>query len=208
MSTEGKATDVGLDTFKLRAITQVNRRTLPKLTLGTNRVRLSADEQVESTVLWPLLHAGQYRQTVFSEEDVYSSETADGIYKATLGSAVNGKECQATWRVEVPSDITSVTHGVVATRPPDDPLFYKEALDISGKFHLKPAGPNEFRNDRSCHDIACFFNKGMVKKGKYGDFFITRKGRSRTDVNIGTARRTGAAKKSKGHHRPPQGRRK
>ncbi len=115
MSAADCKTDVGLDTLRVKTITQLNRRTLPKLTLGTNRVRLSADEQMESTVLWPVLHAGQYRQTVFDEQDVYSTETPDGIYKATLGSAINGKECQATWQVQVPSDITRVTYGVVAT---------------------------------------------------------------------------------------------
>ncbi len=33
----------------------------------------------------------------------------------TLGSAVNGEECSATWRLEAPTDITGVTYGVVAT---------------------------------------------------------------------------------------------
>ncbi|HUU91754.1 MAG TPA: discoidin domain-containing protein [Phycisphaerae bacterium] len=108
-------TDVGLDTLKLTTVTQLNRRTLPKLTLGTNRVRLFADRQVESTLLWPPLHAGLYRQTVFQEDGVHCTKEPDGIYKATLGSAVNGKECFATWRLEVPTDITNVTYGVVAT---------------------------------------------------------------------------------------------
>jgi len=109
------STNVGLDTLKLTTVTQLNRRTLPKLTLGTNRVRLSADEQMESTLLWPPLHAGLYRQTVFQEDRVHGTEEPDGIYKATLGSAVNGEECSATWRLEVPTDITGVTYGVVAT---------------------------------------------------------------------------------------------
>lgn len=109
------STNVGLDTLKLTTITQLNRRTLPKLTLGTNRVRLSADEQMESTLLWPPLHAGLYRQTILQEERVHGTKEPDGIYKATLGSAVNGEECSATWRLEVPTDITGVTYGVVAT---------------------------------------------------------------------------------------------
>ncbi len=115
MSAAEKATDVSLDSIRMTTITQLNRRTLPKLTLGANRVRLSAGEQVESSVLWPPLHAGQYRQTVFEEEGVFSTQKPDGIYKATLGSAVNGKECQATWRMAVPTDIIDVSYGVVAT---------------------------------------------------------------------------------------------
>ncbi|MHC4400599.1 MAG: discoidin domain-containing protein [Planctomycetota bacterium] len=115
MAAAGKNTDVGLDSLRLTTMTQLNRRTLPKLTLGANRVRLFADEQVESTVLWPPLHAGQYRNTVFQEEGVYSDQKPDGCYKATVGSGVNGKECSATWRLNVPTDVTGVTYGVVVT---------------------------------------------------------------------------------------------
>ncbi len=115
MSAVDQKTDVGLEEIRFTVITQVNRRTLPKLTLGTNRVRLHADEQLESTVLWPLLHGGRYRQTVFNDTQVYSADQPDGIYKATLGSAVNGQECQATWRLEAPTDIVDVFYGVVAT---------------------------------------------------------------------------------------------
>ena len=115
MTAGGKSTDVGLNALKLTTTTQLNRRTLPKLTLGTNRVRLSADQQVESTLLWPPLHAGQYRDTVFQEEGVYCDQKPDGCYKATIGAGVNGQECSATWRLDVPTDITGVTYGVVAT---------------------------------------------------------------------------------------------
>ncbi|NQU22121.1 MAG: hypothetical protein HQ567_12630 [Candidatus Nealsonbacteria bacterium] len=115
MAAVGKNTDVGLDALKLTTVTQLNRRTLPKLTLGTNRVRLSADQQMESTLLWPPLHAGRYRETVFRQDRVYGTEEPDGIYKATLGPAINGEECSATWRLEVPTDVTGVTYGVVAT---------------------------------------------------------------------------------------------
>jgi hypothetical protein len=109
------STNVGLDAMKLTTLTQLNRRTLPKLTRGSNRVRLSADEQMESTLLWPPLHDGLYQQTVFQENRVHGTKEPDGIYKATLGSAVNGEGCSATWRLEVPTDITGVTYGVVAT---------------------------------------------------------------------------------------------
>ncbi len=115
MSAAGNNTDVGIDTLKLTAVTQLNRRTLPKLTLGTNRVSLLADEQEQTTLLWPVLHGGRYRETVLREDDVHSTDEPDGIYKATLGPAVNGKECSATWRLEVPTAITGVTYGVVAT---------------------------------------------------------------------------------------------
>ena len=115
MQAAGKCANVGLNSLKLTTVTQLNRRTLPRLTLGTNRVRLSADEQTDSTLLWPPLHAGLYRETVFQEDRVHGTNEPDGIYKATLGSAVDGEECSATWLLEVPTDITDVTYGVVAT---------------------------------------------------------------------------------------------
>ena len=115
MLAKSKKTDVGLDRLKLTTLTQVNRRTLPKLTLGTNRVRLRADEQEQTTTVWPVLHGGRYRETVFAEHGVHCTDKADGIYKATLGSAVNGEPCSATWRLELPTDVTALSYGVVAT---------------------------------------------------------------------------------------------
>jgi len=115
MSGAKEKTDVGLDTLTVTTITQLNRRTLPALTLGTNHVRLAADEQVDTAVLWPPLHADTYKRTVFAEQNLHSDKEADGIYKATLGAGKDGEECFATWRVAVPTDITSVTYGVVAT---------------------------------------------------------------------------------------------
>ena len=108
-------TGAGLDRLKLTTITQLNRRTLPKLTLGSNRVRLSADRQTETAVFWPPLHADQYKTTVFSEKNVYSNEKPDGMYKATLGAGRNGTPCEVTWRVKAPTDILGVTYGAVAT---------------------------------------------------------------------------------------------
>ncbi len=120
-STSGKAADVGLDRFKIKTITQLNRRTLPKLTLGSNQIRLSADRQVDTIVLWPALHDGQYKTTVFSEKDVYSDEKPDGMYKATLGAGRNAAPCEVVWRVEAPTDISRVTYGAVVTnKSPND----------------------------------------------------------------------------------------
>ncbi len=115
MSASVAAADVGLNALKVVTITQVNRRTLPKLTLGTNRVSLSAGEQLQSTVLWPELHAGRYRDTVSDEKNVFSAEKTDGIYKATIGSAVNGEPCFAAWTLRAPTELKRITYGVVAT---------------------------------------------------------------------------------------------
>ena len=147
MRAGGEKTAVGLDTIQLTTTTQLNRRTLPKLTLGTNHVRLMADEQVESTVLWPALHAGQYRQTVYETENVHSADEPDGFYKATLGSAANDRECFATWRLEVPTDITGVTYGVVATnRSPRSYVSLQHSFDGQhfGEFYRDADGGAPF----------------------------------------------------------------
>jgi len=115
MSTLGSKTDVGLDRLRLTTITQLNRRTLAKLTLGTNQIRLSADGQVDTTVLWPPLHDGLYQRTVHDARDIHTDAKPDGMYKATLGAGRDGVPCEATWCVEVPTDILGVTFASVVT---------------------------------------------------------------------------------------------
>ena len=115
MSADRSTADVGLDALKVTTVTQLNRRTLPALTLGTNRVLIRADEQVESTVIWPPLHDSNYKGTVLEAESVHCDTKPDGMYKATLGAGRDGRECSAIWRVAVPTPITGVTYGAVVT---------------------------------------------------------------------------------------------
>lgn len=129
-STSGRITGVGLDRITIKTITQLNRRTLPRLTLGSNRIRLSADRQTDTTVFWPPLHDGQYKTTVFSEKDLYCDEKPDGMYKATLGAGKNDAPCEVVWRVEVPTDISRVTYGAVSTnKSPNDYVSLRHSTD-------------------------------------------------------------------------------
>jgi hypothetical protein len=115
MSAVGERTDVGLNRLRFTTITQLNRRTLPKLTLGTNQIHLSAGRQVDTTVLWPPLHNDLYKETVYTAKNIYTDEKPDGMYKATLGAGVDGVPCEAMWRIEVPTDICGVTLASVVT---------------------------------------------------------------------------------------------
>lgn len=115
MSAAEDPASVGLDSLKFTTTTLVNRLTLPALTLGTNTVQLMADAPAETVELWPFLHGDLYTNTVFEAQDVFSAAEPDGMYKATLGAGVNNKECPATWRVQVPNDVLSVSYTVVAT---------------------------------------------------------------------------------------------
>lgn len=110
-----RAVDVGLKNFKVTTATLVNRLTLPALTLGSNVVQLRADESAETVELWPSLHDNLYKETMFAEDSVFSAKEPDGMYKATLGSGVDNKECSVTWRVQVPNDILDVSYTIIAT---------------------------------------------------------------------------------------------
>jgi hypothetical protein len=139
--------NVGLDSFRVVTITQLDRLTLPKLTVGTNEVLLRADEQVETTELWPVLHAGAYRQTALEEDHVFSDKQPDGMYKATLGAGVDGRECSVTWELAVPTDITGVTYGVISTnRLPQSWVSLRRSWDGSSfeQFHLNRDGDFPF----------------------------------------------------------------
>jgi hypothetical protein len=134
---------VGLDSLQVTTLTQVNRRTLPLLTLGANQVLLRADAQVETAELWPPLHGGAYRSTAAEEDNVYSDPQPDGMYKATLGAGVNGRDCSVTWRMTVPTDITAVTYGVISTnRSSQSSVSLRHSWDGSQfqPFHLKNTG--------------------------------------------------------------------
>jgi hypothetical protein len=109
------ARDVGLQAVSFDTITQLNRRALPRLRRGTNRISLRAGEALESIVLWPKLHGGGHLETVHRAEGVHSAEETDGAYKATLGAAVDGKPGFAIWKLEAPTDIVRLRYAVVAT---------------------------------------------------------------------------------------------
>ncbi len=168
--------NVGLDSFRVVTITQLDRLTLPKLTLGVNEILLRADEQVETAELWPVLHAGAYRQTAVQEDNVFSDKQPDGMYKATLGAGVDGRECAVTWRLAVPTDITTVTYGVISTnRSPQSWVSLQRSWDGAGfeQFHLNKDGDfpfdeqvlQSFRDAPAGTRQACFRGVFFCKSG-------------------------------------------
>lgn len=112
LQAEATSANVGIDTLKITTLTQVNRLTLPKLKLGSNTIALRADEQTETTELWPALHNGAYKQTAIVEKDVTSADKPDGMYKSTLGAAVNNSECSVTWKLAASTDIVGVDYNI------------------------------------------------------------------------------------------------
>ena len=138
---------VGLDALQVTTVTQADRRTLPLLTVGANQILLRADAQVEAAELWPALHDGAYKRTAIEEDSVFTDTKADGIYKATLGAGVNGRECSVTWRLAVPTDISAVTYAVVSTnKSPQTSVSLRYSWDGSRyqEFHLNSDGDFPF----------------------------------------------------------------
>lgn len=161
--------DVGLDGLKFQAITQVNRRTLPALALGSNQVVLGAGEQVETVELWPPLHAGKYKDTVAEESDLFSDTLPDGIYKATLGAGVNGRPASATWRLQVPTDIVDVAYHTVSTvRGPRHYVSLAHSWDGRQFAEYLRHDRDDFPLDRSVHHL---FSGEQVPPGSREAFF-------------------------------------
>lgn len=143
---------VGLDSLKITTTTQLNRRTLPALALGSNQVMLWADEQLETTEVWPALHAGAYKTTAAQEESVSSAAEPDGIYKATLGAGANGKECSVTWKLDVPTEIRDVTYAVVSTNRSRDSYVSLQHAWADQEFHELDRNSNDgFPFDKQVH---------------------------------------------------------
>lgn len=125
--------DVGINSLRLTTITQVNRRTLPGLTLGSNRIRLSADDQVETLTLWPWTSADDPRPSTFEEENVHRTDVRqEAFYKANLGPARNGEPGHVIWRLAAPSDLTGVEFGVISTNKSRD-SYVATAVSFDGQ---------------------------------------------------------------------------
>lgn len=163
--------DVGLDSLKVTTSTLVNRLTLPSLARGSNIVQLRADDQAETVELWPFLHDNLYKETVFAEDGVFSAKEPDGMYKATLGSWIDSKECSATWRMRVPNDILDVSFTVIATvRAPKQWVSLQHSWDGQRFTEFHRHQETGFPLDRR---IAYTFSGSEVPKGARQAFFRT-----------------------------------
>jgi hypothetical protein len=76
------------------------------------------------------LHDGLYKKTVYSARNIHADEKPDGMYKATLGAGVDGVTCEATWRIQVPTDICGVTFAsIVTNRSANSYVSLQHSLD-------------------------------------------------------------------------------
>ena len=104
-------------------------------------VRVRADEPAETIELWPFLHDGKYKETVFAEDSAFSAKEPDGMYKATLGSGLNAKDCSVTRRLQAPSDILDASYVVMATAPRARPVGLAAAFPGWGALRRDSSSP-------------------------------------------------------------------
>jgi hypothetical protein len=106
----GTKTDAGLASVKITTITQLNKRTLPPLKLGTNRVQLTLGDQAESILIWPELMNNAYKNDIVDEANIYCSPTHPGYFDVIMVGNHN-VDCYVTYKIDAPTDITKIHYG-------------------------------------------------------------------------------------------------
>jgi hypothetical protein len=110
MTAKADPADVVLQSLKIRTVTEVNSKTLPRLNIGRNTVYVGAGEQTESIVFWPELEGDKYKEMIVEEKNVTSTKKHPG-YQGTLYASVPKEDGYVVYRLDAPSDITKLTLG-------------------------------------------------------------------------------------------------
>ena len=102
--------DVSFKGLIIRTITQVNSKTQPQLTLGTNRVYVGAGEPTEAVVLWPELQGEAYKADAIEFKNVLTDKKHEG-WHSVIRSETPGEDSYLVYRVDAPRDIVGFTYG-------------------------------------------------------------------------------------------------
>lgn len=106
--------DCGLDDFRITALTQLNRMTLPRLQRGANAVRFASGPARETVLLKPSLHSyadRPFTQSADSWWGVTPRNETDTFANATLVPTAAYDDGVVTWRFDTPTDITGFEFG-------------------------------------------------------------------------------------------------
>jgi len=100
--------DATIQRAEVHTITQLNKLTLPVLTLGRNTIDVVAGEQTETIEVWPELQQNEFTKTAASSDNVASGPAEEWhgclwLEKPGTGSLV--------YAVEAPEDIIELTYG-------------------------------------------------------------------------------------------------
>jgi hypothetical protein len=102
--------DVSLRDLDVQTTVMLNARTQPKLNLGRNTIYVGAGDQTESTVFWPELAGGKYKDGIVDEKNIVSTPKHIG-YQGAIHPATADEDAYLVYRVEAPADCTRVNFG-------------------------------------------------------------------------------------------------
>jgi len=93
---------------ELHTITQLNRLTLPSLTLGRNTIDVIAGEPTDTVAMWPELQNGKFQESCRASENIASGEASDWHGCLWLEKPGTGS---LTYAVETPTPMMELTYG-------------------------------------------------------------------------------------------------
>jgi len=97
-----------LTRIELHTITQLNKLTLPILTLGRNTIDVTVGEPTDTLLLWPELQSNAFQQTCLSSSNVESGEASDWHGCLWLVEPGTG---DLVYEVTTPTEMTELTYG-------------------------------------------------------------------------------------------------
>jgi len=110
MQAKTAAEDVCLKNLEIQTITQINRKTQPKLALGKNTVYVGAGEPTETLVFWPDLQGDHYKELIVAEKNIKTKQVHEG-WNAVLEPRDPGAEACLVYKMETPGDMVRIVFG-------------------------------------------------------------------------------------------------
>jgi hypothetical protein len=120
--------------IEFEAITMLNSKTQPKLSLGKNVIYAGAGEQTESIVLWPDLQADHYKPYVVEEHNIATAKKHPG-YMGTMFASKAKEPAYVVFKLDAPRDITRIHYGGrLYNRAPKSRIDFLHSFDGGKKW--------------------------------------------------------------------------
>ncbi|MCX8035728.1 MAG: discoidin domain-containing protein [Candidatus Sumerlaeia bacterium] len=94
--------------LETRTVTQINKLTLPILTLGANTIDVLSAATTQTLLLWPEIQNNKFKESCCTSENVASGPASDWHGCLWLETPGTG---HLTYAIEAPGDLTEVTYG-------------------------------------------------------------------------------------------------
>ena len=136
-----KPEDARLKSIAFEAVTEINSKTQPMLHVGRNTVYVGTGEQTESIVYWPDFRLDAYKAFTVDTKNVRTKDTSKR--DQMLAQQDPKEEGYVVFRVDAPTDITSVNYGGRLSNRGE-----KSHIDFLHSFD----GGKTWKQDYSCTD--------------------------------------------------------